>query len=137
MKTKTRLLIPTLLILAVAGGGAWWYTHRPIEDGTLTLYGNIDFRQASVPFNGNERIAEVLVEEGAVVKKGQLLARLDTSRLLPQLGQTEATMEAQKAAVERLQNGTRKEEIAQAKANLESAKADAVNATAQYERRNA
>lgn len=137
MKTKTRLLIPALLILAVAGGGAWWYAHRPIEDGTLTLYGNIDFRQASVPFNGNERIAEVLVEEGAVVKKGQLLARLDTSRLLPQLGQTEATMEAQKAAVERLQNGTRKEEVAQAKANLESAKADAVNATAQYERRKA
>lgn len=137
MNSKTRLLIPALLVLAVAGGGAWWYTHRPAEDGGLTLYGNIDFRQASVPFNGNERIAEVLVEEGAVVKKGQLLARLDTSRLLPQLGQTEAAMEAQKAAVERLLNGTRKEEIAQAKANLESAKADVVNATAQYERRKA
>ena len=135
MKTKTRLLIPALLVLAVTSGAAWWYSNRPAEDGVLTLYGNIDFRQASVPFNGNERIAEVLVEEGVVVKKGQLLARLDTSRLLPQLGQTEAAIEAQKAAVERLLNGTRKEEIAQAKANLESAKADVVNATAQYERR--
>jgi len=137
MKTKTQLLIPALIVLLAFGGGALWYSHRPAEDGGLTLYGNIDFRQASVPFNGNERIAEVLVEEGAMVKKGQLMATLDTSRLLPQLAQTEAAMESQKAVVERLLNGTRKEEIAQAKANLESAKADAVNATAQYERRKA
>ena len=137
MKTKTQLIIPAILVLAVAGGSAWWYIHRPIEDGALNLYGNIDFRQASVPFNGNERIAEVLVEEGMVVRQGQLLARLDTSRLLPQLAQTEAAMEAQKAVVERLLNGTRKEEIAQAKASLESAKADTVNAIAQYERRKA
>lgn len=136
MKTETRILIPALIVLAVACG-AWWYYHRPVTDGVLTLYGNIDLRQASVPFNGNERVAEILVEEGAVVQKGQLLARLDTSRLLPQLAQTEAAMEAQKAVVERLQNGSRKEEIAQARATMESAKADAVNATAQYERRNA
>lgn len=137
MKTNTRLLIPVLLVLVAAGAGAGWYFHRPAADGALTLFGNVDFRQASVPFNGNERIAEVLVEEGALVKKGQVLARLDTSRLLPQLAQVEASKEAQKAVVERLLNGTRKEEIAQAKADLESAKADAVNATAQFERRKA
>ncbi|CAE6714660.1 hypothetical protein NTGZN8_240026 [Candidatus Nitrotoga fabula] len=36
--------------------------------------------------------------------------------------------------VDRLLNGTRKEEIAQAKANLESARADSINATSQYTR---
>jgi HlyD family secretion protein len=117
MKTKIRLLIIVLLVLAVVGG-AWWYFRQPATGGELTLYGNIDFRQASVPFNGNERIAEVLVEEGALVKKGQLLARLDTSRLLPQLAQTEAAVASQKAVVERLLNGSRKEEIAQARANF-------------------
>jgi HlyD family secretion protein len=132
MKAKARFLIPVLLVLVVVG--AWKYFHRPATDGVLTLYGNIDFRQASVPFNGNERIAEILVEEGAVVEKGQLLARLDTSRLLPQLEQAEAVVESQQAVVDRLLNGTRKEEIAQVKANFESAKADAMNATAQYER---
>ncbi|MBL8451253.1 MAG: efflux RND transporter periplasmic adaptor subunit [Zoogloea sp.] len=137
MKTKARLLIPALLVVAASGAAAWWYAQRPVDDSALTLYGNIDFRQASVPFNGSERIAEVLVEEGALVHKGQVLARLDTSRLLPQLAQTEATMAAQQAAVERLLNGTRKEEIAQARANLESSKADAVNAAAQYARRKA
>jgi len=133
MKTKARFLILALLALA-AGGGAWWHFHRPAQGGALTLYGNVDFRQASVPFNGNERIAEILVEEGARVAKGQVLARLDTSRLLPQLAQTEALLEAQRAVVERLLNGTRKEEIAQARASLQAARADAANAAAQYER---
>lgn len=137
MKTTARLLVPALLILAVAAGGAWWYAHRPAGDQTLTLYGNIDFRQASVPFDGNERIAEIVVEEGASVTKGEVLARLDTRRLLPQLAQAEAAVDAQKAVVERLLNGTRKEEIAQAKANLDSAKADALNASTLYERRRA
>jgi len=134
MKTKIRFLLLLLVVLAAAGAGAWWHFHRPATDGVLTLYGNVDFRQASVPFNGSERIAEILVEEGAQVEKGQLLARLDTSRLLPQLKQAEAAMQSQEAVVQRLVNGTRKEEIAQARANLESAKADAVNATAQYQR---
>jgi len=134
MKTKIRFLLLLLVVLAAAGVGAWWHFHRPATDGVLTLYGNVDFRQASVPFNGSERIAEILVEEGVQVEKGQLLARLDTSRLLPQLKQAEAAMQSQEAVVRRLVNGTRKEEIAQARANLESAKADAVNATAQYRR---
>ncbi|MDR2187084.1 MAG: efflux RND transporter periplasmic adaptor subunit [Azonexus sp.] len=134
MKAKIRFLLLALIVV-LAAGGAWWHWHRPTADGVLTLYGNIDFRQASIPFNGSERIAEVLVEEGAQVKAGDVLARLDTSRLLPQEKQAEAAAAAQKAVVERLVNGSRPEEIAQARAALASAKADAENATALYERR--
>lgn len=137
MNTKVRLLAPLLTLLAAASGGVWWHAHRPATDDALTLYGNIDFRQASIPFNGNERIVEVLVEEGAVARKGQILARLDTRRLLPQLAQAEAVVESQRAVVARLLNGTRKEEIAQARANLESAKADAESTSLQYQRRKA
>ncbi len=137
MKKNSRLLILSLVTLLAVGGGAWWYSRPTVGETALTLYGNIDFRQASVPFNGSERIAEVLVEEGAFVKQGQILATLDTRRLQPQLAQLDATVEAQKAVLERLLHGTRKEEIAQAKANLESAKAEAVNANTQYKRRKA
>ena len=38
-----------------------------------------------LPFNGSERIAAVLVQEGDRVKQGQLLARLETGRLAPQV----------------------------------------------------
>ncbi|MDR3214202.1 MAG: efflux RND transporter periplasmic adaptor subunit [Azoarcus sp.] len=134
MKTQARfLLAAAFVLLSLIGGG--WYFHRTPADANLTVYGNVDFRQAAVPFNGNERIAEILVEEGDIVKKGQLLARMDTRRLAPELARAEAAAEAQKAAVERLRNGSRTEEIAQARANLAAARADAENAKTQYQRR--
>ncbi|GES41864.1 HlyD family secretion protein [Rhizobium sp. ERR 922] len=130
-------IIVILLLLIAAAGGAWWYFHRDNGSNELVLYGNIDFRQLTLAFNGSERVAEVLVEEGAQVKKGQVVARLDTSRLQPQVAQAEAQAASQRANLERLKNGNRPEEIAQSRANLESAKAEAVNARAQFERQNA
>jgi HlyD family secretion protein len=59
---------------------------------------------------------------------------LDTSRLGLQTAQVEAQTAAQRQVVARLRNGTRPEEIAQARANVDSAKADTVNARQQYER---
>lgn len=132
------LRIVLLLVLAAAvGGGVWWYAHRPKPDDLLVLYGNVDLRQAALPFDDSGRIAEVLVEEGARVRKGQILARLDVSRLKPQVAQAEAAVAAQRAALLQLRNGSRPEEIEQERANLESAKADAANAQAQYARRRA
>ncbi len=134
---RRAVIILGLVILAAAGGGAWWFMHRPRPATELTLYGNLDLRQVALAFNGNERIAEVLVQEGDHVRKGQILARLDTSRLEPQVAQAAAQVAAQRAAVERLHNGSRPEEIAQARANLDQAKADAENARKQYERKKA
>jgi HlyD family secretion protein len=85
-------------------------------------------------FNNSERIAAVLVQEGDRVRQGQLLARLDTARLEPQLAQAEAQAAAQLQVVKRLRSGSRPEEIAQARANLQAAKADLTNARQQYER---
>jgi HlyD family secretion protein len=131
---KRTLLILFVLAAAAAGGYAWWL-NRPKPPATqLTLYGNVDLRQVELAFNNNERIAAVLVQEGDRVHKGQLLARLDTGRLEPQLAQADAQVAAQRNVVERLHNGNRPEEIAQARANVESAKADAANALRQYER---
>ena len=94
----------------------------------LLLYGNVDLRQVQLAFNNSERIAAVLVQEGDRVRRGQVLARLDTSRLEPQLAQAEAQAAAQCQVVQRLHNGSRPEEISQAQANVDSAKADATRA---------
>jgi HlyD family secretion protein len=136
MERRTRLhIVAVIAVLGAIGAAGWWYAHRPKADDGLALYGNVEFRQASLPFNGSERIAEILVEEGDMVRKGQVLARLDTSRLAPQVAHAEAVVAAQRAVLERLQHGSRPEEIAQARANLQSAQAEAANAKAQYERR--
>jgi HlyD family secretion protein len=76
----------------------------------------------------------VLVQEGDRVEKGQVLARLDVGRLMPRIQQAEAQVAAQAEALRRLQNGSRPEEIAQARANVASARADAENARSQFER---
>ncbi len=133
--SRTRLVIIAVVLLACAAGAfAWWRSHRDRGQSTLLLYGNVDFRQAELPFNNSERIAAVLVQEGDVVHAGQVIARLDTSRLEPQLAQAIGQLEAQRQAVERLRNGSRPEEIAQSRANLEAAKADQMNAQRQYQR---
>ncbi|MBA8876628.1 HlyD family efflux transporter periplasmic adaptor subunit [Phyllobacterium myrsinacearum] len=136
MSKILRILVP-LIVIAALGGGAWWYFNRQSTDDALMLYGNVDLRQASLAFNGSERIAEVSVEEGDMVRKSQVLARLDTSRLAPQVQQAEATVAAQQAALLQLKNGSRPEEITQSRANLVSAQADALNAKAQFERQRA
>ncbi len=129
-------MIIAILVVAVAGaaGFAWWLNHRETNSRELTLYGNVDLRQVELSFNNSERIAAVLVHEGEYVRQGQLLARLDTRRLEPQVAQAEAETAAQRQVVRRLRSGSRPEEIAQARANVESARADAVNARLQYER---
>jgi HlyD family secretion protein len=123
-----------LVGVIVVGAVLWWSIARHQRPTELALYGNVDLRQVELPFNGSERIAAVLAQEGDHVKQGQLLARLDTSRLVPQVAKAEADLAAQQQAVDRLHNGNRPEEIAQARANVDAAEADAQNARAQYAR---
>jgi len=127
-------VLTALVVIGLAAGLVWWLNHRDGVPREIVLYGNVDLRQVQLSFNNSERIAAVLVQEGARVHKGQVLARLDTRRLEPQVAQAEAQVAAQRQVVQRLRSGSRPEEIAQARANVDSAKADAVNARQQYER---
>jgi HlyD family secretion protein len=128
------MTLAVLAILAIGFGlGRWWGNSKK-EQNRLVLYGNVDLRQVELAFNDSERIAEVLVQEGDKVKGGQVLARLDTSRLKPNMAAAVAERDAQQAVVERLHHGSRPEEIAQARANVASADADLVNARQQWNR---
>jgi len=120
--------------LLAAAGIAWWLTHRHGTSNEIVLYGNVDLREIDLAFNDSQRIVKVLVQEGDRVRKGQVLALLDTRRLLPQLDQAEAFADAQSAVVQRLRNGSRPQEVAQARANLALAQADAGQAHSNYMR---
>ena len=101
MNSKARLAL-ALVLLAALGFGAWWWwsTAHTQTRGEITLYGNVDLRQVDLPFNDSERIAQVLVQEGDKVTRGQVLARLDTARLAPQVAQAEAEAAAPAGAGE-------------------------------------
>ncbi|MDR3512145.1 MAG: HlyD family efflux transporter periplasmic adaptor subunit [Caulobacteraceae bacterium] len=135
--TKRQLLIIALAVVVCAGAGAgaaWWLTHSKRPADTLTLFGNVDLRQIELAFNDSERISAVLVQEGDRLAKGQVVARLDVSRLQPEMAQVEAQTAAQQAVVDRMHAGNRPQEIAQAKAGLAAAQADALVAQGQYQR---
>lgn len=131
---KAKIVLVVLVVLLGVAGFVWWRQGRNAHPAQLTLYGNVDLRQVQLSFNNSERIADVLVQEGDRVQKGQALARLDVSRLEPELAQAEAQLAAQAQVVARLRAGSRPEEIAQARANVDSARADVANARQQHER---
>jgi HlyD family secretion protein len=121
-------------VLVAAGLVLWWYAGRSSGPGAIVLYGNVDLREVSLAFNDSGRIASIAVEEGDRVHRGEALAQLDTGRLLPMVAQAEARAAAERAALERLQHGSRPQQIAQARANLALARAEQRQALAQYSR---
>ena len=122
------LIILLLVAAAAAGGWSWWTRHEARDATTLTLHGNVDIRQVSLAFDNAGRVLDVRVEEGDAVKAGQVLALLDTRTLELQAQQQAANVEAQRQTVLRLRNGSRPEEIDQARAQLASAEATAAQA---------
>ncbi len=75
VKIRRRILVVILLVIIAVGAGVWlWQLHKNKKSGTeLVLYGNVDIRQVQLAFNGNERIATILVKEGDKVKRGGCL----------------------------------------------------------------
>jgi len=120
--------------LVLAAVGVYWFVNRDSHSDLILLHGNVDLRQVDLPFKDSERIVAVLVEEGSKVKVGQVLARLDISRLEPRVRRAEAQVAAQTELLRKLRNGARREEIAQARAALAAAEAEAANARSQIDR---
>ena len=128
----------TALILAglILAAGSICYLNRPTEK-KLVLHGNVDIRQVSLTFNASERIAELKVEEGDRVHKGDALASLNITPLELNVARCKAALAQQQAVVAKMHNGLRPEEIAEAAASVQSAQAEADNAAADYRRMSA
>lgn len=133
--------ILVLLLLAALGYGGYRYyqaQHPPQTDtGVLTLYGNVDIREVELAFKDTERISAVFVQEGDQVLKGQVLAEQETDRLRKNIEATKAALQAQNFVVQRLKNGSRPEEISEAKAQVEQAEAELVLAERVFVRQTA
>ena len=110
------IMIAFLIIL----GGVSYYAYNQYEaymaSHHIVLQGNVNLREVNVAFRGSDRIASLLVDEGAVVSQGQILGYLHSDELNLTVQQAKATIAAQDAIVAKLQAGSRPEEIAQASA---------------------
>ena len=68
------------------------------------------------------KLIELLVEQGARVNRGQVIARMDNANLIPQLYQAQANAAASEANLLKLRNGSRPEDIAAAQARVDAAR---------------
>jgi HlyD family secretion protein len=136
MKRFFKIVILAVIFISVGVLGGRWFikmTNNPSANN-LKIYGNIDIRDAKLAFNEQERIAEIFVEEGDRVKKGQVLAILQTHRLEAQIEEAEAQIAAQQEVVKRFEAGTRPQEIEQARAEVAAAMAKVRNSSLIFER---
>jgi HlyD family secretion protein len=127
-------LVAVGAIVGIVGYQRVLASEREAALGELRIFGNIDIRDAQLAFFNTERIASVRVEEGDRVEGGDLLATLHTERLRAEIDGAEARIRAQAALVQRLENGSRPQEIAQGRAEVAAADARIANIEREIER---
>lgn len=81
------------------------------------------FRKINLSPEDSGKIASLYVREGDFVRKGQVIARMNSDKLEAQVNQYKAILAKATADLEQKRSGTRPEEIAQANARLVKAQA--------------
>ncbi|MCC7046018.1 MAG: efflux RND transporter periplasmic adaptor subunit [Alphaproteobacteria bacterium] len=143
-----RRWLVVLIAIAVAVAVVVFLARRPLATWggllsgrgtpeTVLLYGNVDIRQVDLAFDAEGRIAELKVEEGDAVAPGQVLAVLDSELYAQAVRLAEARRDAQKAVLDKLEAGSRLEEIERARADVATLTATQENAEAVFRRRQA
>lgn len=122
-KRFIRVLIVALVIAAAFLVYRWFFTAKETP-GQLHGTGTIEITEVKLAFQVPGRIEAIAVDEGAVVKAGQALARIDAAELTQNAASGRAAVAALQARLLALQHGARPAEIAQARAALEAAEAE-------------
>lgn len=131
---KQRLIIGlfvAFLLIGLAGGGGWWYySSRFVSTDDARISGTIVSVSSKIP----GKVVELLVKEGDTVQAGQVIARIDPREIMAQKAQAEATLAAARARFDEVTAGARPQEILQARAGADQAKANLDNAAKNNER---
>lgn len=101
----------------------------------LRLYGTVEIREVQLAFQDGGKIRAVLVEEGARVEAGQLLAELEPERFALEVERLKGEVQVQEQRLRLLQAGSRSQEVLQAQAAVASARATLHEARLMLERK--
>lgn len=125
MPRPVRILF-ILLVLAAAGFGVrqYFYGSDRAEKEVIRISGNIEVVDADISFKIGGWVEERLVDEGEMVEKGQVIARLENRDLKQEVAIRKAEVNEAKANLAELLAGSRPEEIREARAKLEKAQSD-------------
>ncbi len=104
------------------------------DDGFMRLSGNVEVTEANIGFKTSGRVVKLLVDEGAQVKEGDLLARLDNAEISALVAQNKAALNEAATRFQELKAGSRLQEVEQARANVNAQEADLKRVKQEYER---
>src|SRR3546814_6014825 len=102
-----RRIVIVLLVLVALAAGLWFFSRPSAPSVRLVLHGNVDLRQVSLAFTQNGRVAAMRAQEGETVRKGQILAVLDTEALRLRIAEARAEDVVREQAALALRNGAR------------------------------
>lgn len=115
------ILTAVVLVAGAAGGYAYWVQEQALRvpPGLARANGRVEVERVDVATKYAGRIAELRVDEGAFVRKNDVLVRIDTTEILAQLA-------AAKAAVHRAHQSVAKAQadVSLREAELKLAEAD-------------
>lgn len=124
-----KIIIVVLLILAAVAWAYWsnWF-HRP-DPNRLSISGNIELTQVDISFKVPGKLIELNVDEGAFVKKGTVIARIDRQQVEKQRDRDEAGLSGAQSQLQQTvtqiqwQRETLESDIALRRAELRAAQA--------------
>ena len=105
-KAVRRWWLRAMLALAVLAGGAgasfyWWQRlHPQLPPGIAFGNGRLEADEINIDTKYAGRIAEMLADEGDIVKAGQVVARMDTRDLAASLKKSQAQVQQAQRAVD-------------------------------------
>ena len=134
---KPLFAVIAAVVIILAAIAYYIYQHTGNEMGDIRVSGNIEVTTVEVSFKLPGRVAARLVDEGEMVKTGQLVARLESQDFDHEISLRRAELQALHAELNELLAGSRKEEIAQSEAALVSVQAEAKRLADDYRRQEA
>jgi len=110
----TSLIIGLIIIAIILGSGVWWFIQQSKFITSDDAY--VDAYEVTISPQVPGRIVKLLTQEGSHVKKGDLLAQLDSADYVVRMRQAEVNLEQAKINIR-----LAKVRTAQAKTNYERA----------------
>jgi HlyD family secretion protein len=126
---KVILRLVLLAILAAAGFYLWSMRFSHKDENRLPLSGNIELTQVDISFKVPGKLVELDVDEGAFVKKGTVIARIDREQVEQQRSRDEAGVAASQSQYQQMETSVRwqretlESDIALRKAEVRAAQA--------------
>jgi len=123
-KWRIRLALIVAILAGGAGGGYYWWHHLQAQLPPGIAFGNgrLEADEIDIATKYAGRIAEILADEGDLVKAGQVVARMDTQDLSASLKKAQAQVDQARKAVD------------EADANLTQQKTQVLLAQQEYDR---